>query len=762
MKFFQTKTAALVSDVICCALLGTAIGAMLFSSLGLEAGFGICLLMIVADLLLVVLLTRKWWVFPAFITGALSLAAITAAVFDIGAMMLDSVANFFAWFAAGFPNAAEMTNGSVMTAQFLIALPLAAALFLFIRRLFLFAAVPLFSIGWVVWAYLSRSDDSTAILILLLGAVFICMAKASGNRVNRQLSVSDRVPTILLETAAIVIMSVVLLLTLALAPKADGDLQSKALVNIVEDVSDLLSNRESSTESTYRISSSGFSPLGNRLGGDVTLSHETTMRVMTDTPIRLTGAVFDTYDGSNWYDGTPLRRYRFSSILWRNQRHAVFGLDKPYGGRLANDLYAKLSKPAELEIASNVRGISLFAAGQVESLEGMGFETSDIFFNEQSELCMARSNTRTVRYQLRTTVFDRYAADFDENMRALEAITMQQPDSYFDMIKPVYVQLPESLPNEVFEAAENIIAGCSSPFDKALAIEQWLTENCTYTLTPGNPPADSDFAAHFLDTREGYCVYFASAMTVLARCADLPARYVTGFALKRSPSGAKGSYIATNATAHAWTEIYFQGIGWVPFDATGWDFDEIAQTDDTDAATGSQSTYTPAPTGQPEQDVYTGIQGEGSAPFELLTGLFSLLCLFVLIVLFICIRSIVLMRSAESLFRHLCRRCADESSRLDACYKRVIGQTAYLGILQSPSDTITSLADRVDKLLDETAMTMACKPVIRMRFGLKPPSDADVMSLCVFSACLERRLYTHLKLPAYLWYRVLLGRYKKV
>ena len=114
MKFFQTKTAALVSDVICCALLGTAIGAMLFSSLGLEAGFGICLLMIVADLLLVVLLTRKWWVFPAFITGALSLAAITAAVFDIGAMMLDSVANFFAWFAAGFPNAAEMTNGSVI------------------------------------------------------------------------------------------------------------------------------------------------------------------------------------------------------------------------------------------------------------------------------------------------------------------------------------------------------------------------------------------------------------------------------------------------------------------------------------------------------------------------------------------------------------------------------------------------------------------------------------------------------------------------
>ena len=54
-------------------------------------------------------------------------------------------------------------------------------------------------------------------------------------------------------------------------------------------------------------------------------------------------------------------------------------------------------------------------------------------------------------------------------------------------------------------------------------------------------------------------------MTVLARCVGLPARYVEGYMLPPSPVKDRfDAYVVTNMQAHAWTEIYFEGFGWLP------------------------------------------------------------------------------------------------------------------------------------------------------------------------------------------------------
>ncbi|MEG2702003.1 MAG: transglutaminase-like domain-containing protein, partial [Clostridia bacterium] len=81
-----------------------------------------------------------------------------------------------------------------------------------------------------------------------------------------------------------------------------------------------------------------------------------------------------------------------------------------------------------------------------------------------------------------------------------------------------------------------------------------------YSLTPASPPENQDFVTYFLYVgKEGYCTYFASAMTVLCRMADLPARYVEGFLAQ--PTGDGSAYV-TGLDAHAWTEVYFEGFGW--------------------------------------------------------------------------------------------------------------------------------------------------------------------------------------------------------
>jgi hypothetical protein len=248
-------------------------------------------------------------------------------------------------------------------------------------------------------------------------------------------------------------------------------------------------------------------------------------------------------------------------------------------------------------------------------------------------------------------------------------------------------------------------------------------------------------------------------MTVLSRCADLPARYVIGYGLKRNPlSDATDSYLATNATAHAWTEVYFQGIGWVTFDATSWNFDESAVVSEHHAGAGinPQPTFIPLPS----MDIHTDAMpaGPGEMPQALKIMLVVLLCIVAALVLFILVRFVILLKGSHGYYLRLCRKYPLVGDRLSACYSKVVRQTSYLGISQHPSDTIASLAQRVDMHLGGQTMSSVCGPVIRMRFGLQEPCSEDVRRLCAFSDELEKRLRHELGLGGYLWLRILKRR----
>jgi len=69
--------------------------------------------------------------------------------------------------------------------------------------------------------------------------------------------------------------------------------------------------------------------------------------------------------------------------------------------------------------------------------------------------------------------------------------------------------------------------------------------------------------------QRGYCTYFASAFVIMARAAGMHARYVSGFVLRPDPNAtAQNVYFSTGMDAHAWGEIWFNGLGWVMFEPT--------------------------------------------------------------------------------------------------------------------------------------------------------------------------------------------------
>lgn len=128
-----------------------------------------------------------------------------------------------------------------------------------------------------------------------------------------------------------------------------------------------------------------------------------------------------------------------------------------------------------------------------------------------------------------------------------------------------YTQLPASVPSRVRALAEQVTAGLTAPYDKALAIEAYL-RTFPYNSQISGPRPGQDGVDYFLFTaKQGYCAYYASAMVVMLREVGVPARYVEGFA---QGSSANGVYHLLENNGHAWPEVFFPGYGWIGFEPT--------------------------------------------------------------------------------------------------------------------------------------------------------------------------------------------------
>ena len=131
-----------------------------------------------------------------------------------------------------------------------------------------------------------------------------------------------------------------------------------------------------------------------------------------------------------------------------------------------------------------------------------------------------------------------------------------------------YLQLPAALPDRVTRLAAQITAGAATRYDAVAAVESWLHANTEYNLDIAPYPPGVDAVDYFLfESREGFCEHIASAMAVLLRAAGIPTRFVTGFGPgDRNPF--TGYWEVRASDAHAWVEVFYQGVGWIPYDPT--------------------------------------------------------------------------------------------------------------------------------------------------------------------------------------------------
>lgn len=139
-----------------------------------------------------------------------------------------------------------------------------------------------------------------------------------------------------------------------------------------------------------------------------------------------------------------------------------------------------------------------------------------------------------------------------------------------ELITAAYAQVPDHVDNNISNLAETITSGSSTPYEATRRVENYLRSNYSFSLSNTKINPRSDIVSVFLfETRQGHFDHFASAMVILLRAIEIPARITVGFVLDDSSfNPATKNFELSDKQAWAWPQVYFENLGWIDFNPT--------------------------------------------------------------------------------------------------------------------------------------------------------------------------------------------------
>ncbi|MFQ6143003.1 DUF3488 and DUF4129 domain-containing transglutaminase family protein [Streptomyces seoulensis] len=164
-------------------------------------------------------------------------------------------------------------------------------------------------------------------------------------------------------------------------------------------------------------------------------------------------------------------------------------------------------------------------------------------------------NTRGLSYEVRS---------LDVQPTAAQLADAPNPSG---ALKREYTEVPRSLPEIVGITARAVTDGAANHYEQAVKLQDWFALDGGFQYdTRVEVGTGSQAIAKFLKDKRGFCVHFSFAMAAMARTLGIPARVAVGFA-PGAPQG-DGTLAVGLKDAHAWPELYFEGVGWTRFEPT--------------------------------------------------------------------------------------------------------------------------------------------------------------------------------------------------
>lgn len=401
------------------------------------------------------------------------------------------------------------------------------------------------------------------------------------------------------------------------------------------------------------------------------------------SPYELT---FKNNNSFNWYGDTVLRVANKSNWVKNYESICLY----PY---MTED---KINPIISLSDDFTNSNEFLFA---VQAYETNGETLLDLNDSSQLQDFIQKYTLNIQEYLLYSECYNQY----------VNSMYMAVPENELANIEQLYYNYQES---DYYDSSNGFSNSNTTRYSIARSLSDYLKNAYTYSLTADNSnPANTMLGNFLFDTKEGHCALYASAMTLALRYAGIPARYVTGFVAGGEYREIDGKYQTTirDKNLHAWVEVYFENVGWLPFDPTG----SAAQLANPAETTTTEETTTPPITEAPiTTTTHETSKGETTSltttdtttsqgtqnNFKIDTNVIIIIAIVAAVLLLVLILTMLIRHGIKNEKKRFYRyKTADTNTAVKEMYDFTLKLLSLAGITVLPDETPLEFAARIDK-----------------------------------------------------------------
>ena len=277
------------------------------------------------------------------------------------------------------------------------------------------------------------------------------------------------------------------------------------------------------------------------------------------TPLYLRGFVAGNYTDTGWEPLDTVQLTENADTLYALQEEHFYASDQTANAWQSIDVYS--DNAVSVRILGACRSTAYLPYGAGSVTEGV-LSSSDLRWEGLHDPTATEYSAQLYpiesSYLLQTGL-----KDTDTSYRSAESV-------YRDWVYAQYLTVSEDTYQVLTKHFS--VDGDITTVQAKREIAQLLPELIDYNENVLTSAGERGFLSYVLEvSKSGYSVHYATLATLLLRCCGIPARYVEGYVVSPSQAEALGNgetLTLTQRNAHAWTEYYLDGVGWVPFDAT--------------------------------------------------------------------------------------------------------------------------------------------------------------------------------------------------
>lgn len=735
--------------VVSCWLVSVGTALIVDAQFTFQIGFKEILWQTLLGVVATMLVTRRWWI-PIIYFG------ILVPVFFLAISLSGDITSFFQSFA-GFVSwwASSMPYGSVWYSDkgfYLVHTFINIGI-----GILYFAVARIFKKAWVtaavaaVFIILNYANghigyNIVSILFIVVG-VFPLIA---GERFqNIKLPDSKNLFGIWGKKWLFVVVSAFVAVMISVASFAivtgtDGSVRNRFCSDVVADLqtaADVYTNEQKKVN--ISLFDLGLVTNSTYIGGNL-YNIEPEIIAATDLtePALIKMTSFDTFDGKMWTNGFE-KSYRINSF-WDEEQNAYLA-----GSEVDNSVFLeKIENVAyKTKVTFTLSSNSYFlpTVGQIVGFSEKTDTVNPVLYDKRGRLLSYYGFENGYTYTLDTLIYDTDQKILNTQIKGVLKTLNYKEDPLYDKESEFYksfTQLPDEIPDELTKALEKIGMNSKNEYQKAYDICQYFSakNGFVYTEEPATFKRGDSVIEKLFETKNGHCLYYSTAMVVMARKAGIPSRLVAGYRTVKNPNGKK--QVVDVSSPYAWVECYIPNIGWMTFDPAPEEAVKPSNSGKNQIALGQQAVI-------PDVEVDAEFEKEEkkvagtNLKWDTVVNIPLIICLVLVFLFVVClILNTVLSQKFYDLAR-VRKRFASTAAQTEFYYQDILRQFSWLGFKFKKGETISELSQRVCDGAPESFCDILQKgiaPVEALHYGEQTPSDKDVESIFKARNMLERVL----------------------